>query len=178
MHLCTTSNRLSLNRFVYFVYINRPLYILPRMSRPYRYRQSRALELTVQERAAVSQACSKAGFSSPLRLQIGDARPILVPRPLRAKILDVLRLASCGKTAEVSGLSPTLTTQQVAARLGVSRPHVVSLIESGALPGVKVGTHRRVRLEDLDAYQAGSAKRRGRALGALMKQARRLGLGY
>jgi len=148
------------------------------MSRPYRYRQSHALELTVEERTAVSQACAKAGTSSPLRLQIGAARPILVPRPLRAKILDVLRLASCGKTADVSGFSPTLTTQQVAARLGVSRPHVVSLIESGALPGVKVGTHRRVRLEDLKAFQAEEAKRRGRALGSLMKQTRRLGLGY
>jgi excisionase family DNA binding protein len=72
----------------------------------------------------------------------------------------------------------TLTTQQVAERLGVSRPHVVSLIESGKLVGTKVGTHRRVLLKDLEAYQSRETASRSIALTALMRRSRQLGLGY
>ena len=46
-----------------------------------------------------------------------------------------------------------LSTQQVADILGVSRPFVVKLIDGGQLPARLVGTHRRVRVNDLETYQ-------------------------
>lgn len=45
-----------------------------------------------------------------------------------------------------------LTTGQVAGVLGVSRQHVVDLCTRGALPFVSVGTHRRVRRDDVEAF--------------------------
>ena len=147
-------------------------------TKPYRYRQSRPLALTVEEREEVAGFASRAKGAGSLRIQIGRGSPMIIPKPLHGQILAVLRLAAEGRSASVDGLTPTLTTQQVAERLGVSRPHVVSLIESKQLAGFKVGAHRRVRPEDLAAYQAKDSSARSKALTGLVRQTRRLGLGY
>jgi excisionase family DNA binding protein len=147
-------------------------------AKPYRYRQSKAPVLSVEERSTVAMLASRAKAAGPLRIQVGQGRPILVPKALHAQIFAVLSLAAEGCPSAVDRLTLTMTTQQVAERLGVSRPHVVSLIESGKLRGAKVGTHRRVLLADLEAYQARENAHRSKALTALVRQTRKLGLGY
>jgi excisionase family DNA binding protein len=146
-------------------------------TKPYRYRQSKAPALSVEERSTVAMLASRAKADGPLRIQVGQGRPIIVPKALHAQILAVLSLAAEGCPSAVDRLTLTLTTQQVAERLGVSRPHVVSLIESGKLRGAKVGTHRRVLLADLEAYQSRENAHRSKALTALVRQTRKLGLG-
>ncbi|WP_460686822.1 helix-turn-helix domain-containing protein [Niabella aquatica] len=44
-------------------------------------------------------------------------------------------------------------TQQAAEILGCSRPHLVKLLENGAINFTKVGKHRRIRFEDVLQYR-------------------------
>ena len=63
------------------------------------------------------------------------------------------------KTA-VAGVTtdPDLTTTQAARIAGVSRQHVVDLCERGVLPHHRVGTHRRVRVRDLERHLSRAGK--------------------
>ena len=69
-----------------------------------------------------------------------------------------------------------LTTQQAADALNVSRPFLVKLLESGALPHRKVGTHRRIRFEDLMRYKHDIDRRRLDTLKRLTEESEALGL--
>ena len=61
----------------------------------------------------------------------------------------------------------TFTTQASANFLGVSRQHLVDLIENGAISFHKVGSHRRIYFKDLKTYAASRDKQRGEALDQL-----------
>jgi len=72
----------------------------------------------------------------------------------------------------------SLTTQQAANLLNVSRPFLVKLIDSKHLPAYMVGRNRRVYKSDLLAYKENSLKERRKILQKLVDEAQELGLGY
>lgn len=79
-------------------------------------------------------------------------------------VLAILEAAAAGGIVEVTSHPAVLTTGQAAELLGVSRPTVVKLIDSGELPAVRVGTRRRITLADVLAYRDRVRTRRSAAV--------------
>lgn len=60
--------------------------------------------------------------------------------------------------------------------LNVSRPYLIKLLESGKIRFRKVGTHRRITMEDLMAYKEKSARQSRAAMDELVALSEELGL--
>lgn len=115
-----------------------------------------------------------------LRLELEGSEPdgeeFVLPEVATRLLLHILDETANGNAVALVPLHAELTTQQAADTLNVSRPHLVKLIENGELPSRKVGTHRRVRMDDLMAYRDRAEAQRRQALADLAAETRMLGL--
>jgi len=86
-------------------------------------------------------------------LVLADGTRLPLPEPIAEVLSEVAHALAQGQAVTVAPQHTTLTTQQAADLLGVSRPTLVKLLESGELAYTQPGRHRRVRLTDLLAYR-------------------------
>lgn len=96
---------------------------------------------------------------------------IPLPREAFEVLLQVFEAMNQGLAIQVAPLSARLTTQEAANYLGVSRPTLVKLLETGLIPFTKPGRHRYVMLEDLIAYTESIREKRARDLDELARAA-------
>ena len=111
----------------------------------------------------------------PVSARFGD-QTVDLPAPALRLLREILDWMAQGKGVALTPLHAELTTRQAAELLQVSRTHLVQLLNEGRIPCRKVGSHRRVRVEDILAWRRETDLRRREALDGLTAHDQKLGL--
>jgi excisionase family DNA binding protein len=135
---------------------------------------------STEERALARQASSAIATTQPseLRVRLDDGQELTLPKSATRLIAHLLTEMAQGNAVTIIPIHANLTTQEAADHLSVSRPYLIGLLEAGKMPFQMVGTHRRVRFDDLIAFKAASEKRRREMMEELAAQSQAEGMGY
>lgn len=104
--------------------------------------------------------------------------PIELPAGVVDMLMEILNAMATGQAVTLVPEETELSTVEAANLLNVSRPYLIDLLESGEIPYRKVGSHRRVRAEDVLHYKAAIDKERERVLDELVTLAQEDDMGY
>lgn len=113
-------------------------------------------------------------FTAKLVSPHGDS--VTVPAELFTVLSQIAGILARGDGVSVSPVASELTTTEAARMLGMSRPTLIHLLDTDQLRSRRVGTHRRVLLEDALSYKRESIRRRLAEFDALRLEADALGL--
>ena len=105
----------------------------------------------------------------------GDGERIELPEPIYNLLVHVIQQMKQGRAVVMLPEDEAFTTQAAANFLGVSRQHLVNLLEDEKIPFHKVGTHRRVYLRDLKLYMDQRDKSRREVLDTLFEEVNKAG---
>jgi excisionase family DNA binding protein len=136
--------------------------------------------------AAFHGACEKSARSviSAIRRAATSAQNLSTPlgeieNSLTQVIEQTATLLLAGKTVRIIEEDETLTTQQAADLLNISRPYLVQLLDKGVIPQLpKAGRHRRVAHSAIVAYKRRRDAEKAAALGELAALSQAHGMGY
>lgn len=97
-------------------------------------------------------------------------------------VFDLIRLllvtVASNRAVSLMPYDHELTTHQAARFLNVSRPYLVRLLDDNKIPHRKVGTHRRVKLEDLLKYKEATKVEAEKVKDELAKISQKHKMGY
>jgi excisionase family DNA binding protein len=117
--------------------------------------------LSARDAAGKGQVASCCMLTDP---DLGDR--VEIPTEVYRVLRQVTEAMNLGLAITIVPQSQTLTTQQAAELLGVSRPTLIRLLETERIPYERIGTHRRVLLRDVLAYREQRREDQYRALEA------------
>lgn len=103
---------------------------------------------------------------------------LILPRAAIALLRDILADMSAGKAVAIVPKSVEVTTQQAADFLNVSRPYLIELLRDGHLPYSMVGTHRRIKFDDVMKYREQMIEKSTTAMDELVALSQELDMGY
>lgn len=101
---------------------------------------------------------------------------IEMPATVYTLLKKIVRCMALGQAVTLLPDRQVLTTQRAADILGVSRPFLVKLLESGVMAHHRVGNQRRVYLRDVLEYAKKRDEQRRVALDRLARDAYEAGL--
>ena len=122
-----------------------------------------------------------------MRCSAGNQKPYLLgPAGERVELPDsalealrvIIETMAQGRSITLVPHDKELTSQGAADILHVSRPHLIKLLDRGELPFHLVGTHRRIKIEDVLAYRDRRDAERDAALRELTRLSEELPGGY
>lgn len=99
----------------------------------------------------------------------GETTKIVLPKALGQLVLDLLTHVSREEMVTFVPYGAELTTNQAADLLNVSRPHLIKLLNDREIDFHKVGSHRRIKSEDVLAYKRRRDETRSSALDRLQQ---------
>ncbi|HMI60741.1 MAG TPA: helix-turn-helix domain-containing protein [Puia sp.] len=137
----------------------------------------RIAKTSVDKLKKAFQKLSQNGKSIEITLQ-DSHESLRLPGKALGLLSTIISNMAAGKSMAIILSDATIGTQEAAGYLEVSRPYVVRLLEKGEIPFSKVGTHRRIKISDLVAYQKKMRATRRKQLNFLARQAQELNLGY
>ena len=135
------------------------------------------------EAAAVVQlrdfmAAKPIGERRHASLRSPDGHQLEIPNSIYKVLVAAVGAMAQGNAVSIVPVHHELTTQQAAELLGVSRPHLVKLVDTGEIPHHKTGSHRRIYFEDLMRYRDVRDAERSAALRELTRKSAEFGLEY
>lgn len=94
--------------------------------------------------------------SQEITTNLRSALAELAEEPVRDFLMNILDSIEDGKSVSLvsSDKHGALSVADAADVLGISRPTLYKLLDLGSMPFHKVGTHRRIKLDDLERYIA------------------------
>lgn len=104
-----------------------------------------------------------------------STREVTVSAEILPTVVAFLDLLAQHGAVDVAPAETVIGTQDAARILNVSRPHLVALLEKGAIPFTKAGTHRRLLLRDVVAYRERQLARSRAAMREMAQLDRELG---
>lgn len=138
---------------------------------------AQAAELARESSAALARLLLDKPDQDRARVQM-DGLDIVLPRHAIELLRSILTEMAQGNAVSIMPMHAELTTQEAANILNVSRPHLIKLLENGRIEYMKVGTHRRIRLQDLMEYMHQRDEESRAAMQELVDQAQELDMGY
>jgi excisionase family DNA binding protein len=114
-------------------------------------------------------------FAQP-KLVGSKGEEIVIPESIYSIFRQIMGAMASGQAISLVPHNHELTTQEAADILNVSRPFLIKLLDQGEIPCIKVGKHRRIRLEDLIFYKQHRDNKRRKHLDRLIEITEEAGL--
>ena len=128
---------------------------------------------------SVSAAALSKKKADTVKIKIQESGEFVsIPRKALELLFYIVSTMAEGRSISLIPFDSDVSTQQAADMLNVSRPHVVKLLEKGIIPHKKVGSHRRIKIQDLMEYDEKFKKQQKSSLERIAKLGQLMGIGY
>lgn len=115
---------------------------------------------TVEEMKMAQEVSRRLSRLAPVKREIevqipemGDEATITLTPTVLKLLTDIVTAMARGDAVTVIPMHAEISTNQAADILNVSRPYLIGLLEKGEIQFKKVGSHRRILLEDVVGYK-------------------------